>query len=60
MRDTEQINDPSWQDILDRDSEIRKLRQEIEELHAELRERDQRMERLQERATRLTALLGVP
>lgn len=60
MRDTEQIDDPSWQDILDRDSEIRKLRQEIEELHAELRERDQRMERLQERATRLTALLGVP
>ena len=60
MRDTEQIDDPSWQDIQDRDSEIRRLKQEIDELRAELRERDQIMHRLNERATRLTALLGVP
>ena len=60
VRDTEQIDDPSWQDIQDRDSEIRRLKQEIDELRAELRERDQIMHRLNERATRLTALLGVP
>ena len=32
MRHTDDIDDLTWHDLFDRDSEIRKLKQEIEEL----------------------------
>ena len=38
MRHIESIETPTWLDLFKRDSEIRKLRQEIEELHAHYRE----------------------
>ena len=38
MRHLESIETPTWLDLFKRDSEIRKLKQEIEELHADYRE----------------------
>ena len=38
MRHIESIETPTWLDLFKRDSEIRKLKQEIEELHAHYRE----------------------
>jgi predicted RNase H-like nuclease (RuvC/YqgF family) len=38
MRHIEGIETPTWLDLFKRDSEIRKLKQEIEELHAHYRE----------------------
>lgn len=34
MRHLEEIDTPTWLDLFKRDSEIRKLRQEIDEIHA--------------------------
>ena len=39
MRPIEAIAIPTWLDLLERDSAIRKLQQEIEELHADYGER---------------------
>lgn len=60
MRDIEQIADPTWQDIIDRDVEIRRLQQEVEELKHDLRERDRIMGDLRRRLEHKIALLGVP
>ena len=38
MRQIESNETPTWLDLFKRDSEIRKLKQEIEELHADYRE----------------------
>lgn len=60
MRHIDDIDDPTWQDLFDRESEIRKLRQEIEELQANVRERDRIMADLAKRLEHKIALLGVP
>ena len=60
MRDIEQIADPTWQDIMDREIEIRRLTQTIEELKADLREKDTTISGLNERLRHKIALLGVP
>lgn len=60
MRDIEQIADPTWQDIIDRDVQIRSLQQEVEELKHDLRERDRIMGDLRRRLEQKIALLGVP
>ena len=60
MRHIDDIDDLTWQDLFDRESEIRKLRQEIEELQATVRERDRVMADLAKRLEHKIALLGVP
>lgn len=60
MRHIEQIDDPTWQDLFDRESEIRKLRQEVDELRHDLAERDRIMAELRQRLEHKIALLGVP
>ncbi len=60
MRHIDDIDDLTWQDLFDRESEIRKLRQEIEELQANVRERDRVMADLAKRLEHKIALLGVP
>ena len=39
MRNTEDIDDPSWQDIRDRDSKIQELQAELDSIANELRNR---------------------
>jgi len=36
VRDIDSIDDPKWTDLYDREAEIRRLKQEIEELKADL------------------------
>lgn len=60
MRHINDIDDPTWQDLHDRESEIRKLQQEIEELKHDLLERDRIMAELRQRLEHKVALLGVP
>lgn len=60
MRHVDDIDDLTWQDLFDRESEIRKLKQEIEELQANVRERDRIMADLAKRLEHKIALLGVP
>ena len=60
MRHIDDIDDLTWQDLFDRESEIRKLRQEIEELQANVLERDRVMADLAKRLEHKIALLGVP
>ena len=60
MRHIDDIDDLTWQDLFDRESEIRKLKQEIEELQANVRERDRIMADLAKRLEHKIALLGVP
>lgn len=60
MRHIDEIEDLTWQDLFDRESEIRKLKQEIEELQANVRERDRIMADLAKRLEHKIALLGVP
>ena len=60
MRDIESIDDPKWQDLYDREAEIRRLKQEIDELRADLQERDATIAQLRLDLRRANALLGVP
>lgn len=60
MRHIDDIDELTWQDLFDRESEIRKLKQEIEELQANVRERDRIMADLAKRLEHKIALLGVP
>jgi hypothetical protein len=60
VRHISDIDDPTWHDLFDREAEIRKLRQEIEELKADLTERAGRIKVLEVEVARKTALLGVP
>ena len=60
MRDIESIDDPKWQDLYDREAEIRRLKQEIDELRADLQERDATIKQLRLDLRYKTALLGVP
>lgn len=60
MRHIEDIADPTWQDLYDRESEIRKLHQEIEELKADVAFRDRTLADLTRRLEHKIALLGVP
>ena len=60
MRDIESIDDPKWQDLYDREAEIRRLKQEIDELRADLQERDATIAQLRLDLRHKTALLGVP
>ena len=60
MRHIENISDPTWQDLFDRESAIRKLKQEVEELQHELQTRERIMADLSKRLEHKIALLGVP
>ena len=60
MRHIDDIDELTWQDLFDRESEIRKLKQEIEELQTNVRERDRIMADLAKRLEHKIALLGVP
>ena len=60
MRHIDDIDDPTWQDLFDRESEVRKLKQEIEELRHDLSERERTMAELRVRLEHKIALLGVP
>lgn len=60
MRNIEEISAPTWQDLLEREAEIRKLQQEIEELKAEVHTRDMITADLRKRLEIKIALLGVP
>ena len=60
MRHIDDIDDLTWQDLFDRESEIRKLKQEVEELKHDLSERDRIMADLRRRLEQKIALLGVP
>ena len=60
MRQIEQIDDPTWVDLHDREAEILKLRQEIEDLKADVHMRDRTMADLRQRLEHKIALLGVP
>jgi len=60
MRHINDIDDPTWNDLHDREAEIRKLLQEIEELKAEVNMRDRIMADLRKRLEIKIALLDVP
>ena len=60
MRHIDDIDELVWQDLFDRESEIRKLKQEVEELKHDLSERDRIMADLRRRLEQKIALLGVP
>jgi regulator of replication initiation timing len=60
VRDIDSIDDPTWKDLHDRESEIRRLKQEIEEIKAELADLLSENERLLKSLRRTNALLGVP
>lgn len=60
MRHIDDIDRPTWNDLFDRDSAIRKLTQEIDELRHDLSRRDARIRELEAEVKRKTALLGVP
>jgi hypothetical protein len=60
MRHIDDINELHWQDLFDRESEIRKLKQDIEEMRIALVERDKRIAELEARVKQKIALLGVP
>jgi hypothetical protein len=60
MRHINDIEEPTWSDLHDREAEIRKLHQEIEDLKAEVHMRDRLMADLIKRLEHKIALLGVP
>jgi len=60
MRHINDIDEPTWNDLHDREAEIRKLQQEIEDLKAEVHMRDRTMADLTKRLEHKIALLGVP
>jgi hypothetical protein len=60
MRHINDIEEPTWSDLHDREAEIRKLHQEIEDLKAEVHMRDRLMADLYKRLEHKIALLGVP
>lgn len=60
MRHIDDIDELVWQDLFDRESEIRKLKQEVEELKLDLSERDRTVADLRRRLEQKIALLGVP
>ena len=60
MRHINDIDEPTWNDLHDREVEIRKLQQEIEDLRAEVHMRDRTMADLRQRLEQKIALLGVP
>ena len=60
MRHINDIDDPTWNDLHDREAEIRKLQQEIEDLKADVHMRDRLMADLYKRLEQKIALLGVP
>jgi hypothetical protein len=60
MRHINDIDQPTWNDLHDREAEIRKLQQEIEDLKGEVHMRDRLMADLTKRLEHKIALLGVP
>ena len=60
MRHIEDIDDPKWQDLHDREAEIRRLKQEIEELKADLAEARREADTNKKKLRHANALLGVP
>lgn len=60
MRHIDDIDELVWQDLFDRESDIRKLKQEVEELKHDLSERDRIVADLRRRLEQKIALLGVP
>ena len=60
MRHINDIDQPTWNDLHDREAEIRKLQQEIEDLKGEVHMRDRLMSDLTKRLEHKIALLGVP